>query len=228
MFEYFEPEVIREIKLARSAINVSFDRQGSKRDKISVVGIVVHFINQHYKAVTRLITLPSLPKHSKTGVDQVAVILPVLTHFGIGKENLGHFILDNATNNNTTLVELGKALNFDPKARRLRCIGHIINLIAEAYLFGQDYSTFKAEQKKAGGPQRRQLWRDRGELGKLHNLVAHIMASGKRSDVFRDLQVDNNTGVATGKIWQLVLDGGIRWNASYAMIRRALELRHAL
>ena len=152
MFEYFEPEVIREIKLARSTINVSFDKQGSKRDKISVVSIVIHFINQYYKAVTRLITLPSLPKHSKTGVDQVAVILPVLTYFGISKENLGYFILNNATNNNTTLVELGKALNFDPRERRLRYIGHIINLIAKAYFFGQDYSTFKAEQKKVGGP----------------------------------------------------------------------------
>ena len=119
-------------------------------------------------------------------------------------------------------------LGFEPKDRRLRCMGHVINLIVEAYLFGQDCSTFEVQWKKAGGPQRRQLWRGRGELGKLHNLVAHVMASGKRSDVFRDLQIDNNVGVANGKIWQLVLDGGIRWNASYSMIRRALELRQAL
>ena len=49
---------------------------------------------------------------------------------------IGYFVLDNATNNNTTLVELGKVLGFKPKDRRLRYIGHVINLILEAYLFG--------------------------------------------------------------------------------------------
>jgi hypothetical protein len=56
----------------------------------------------------------------------------------IDKSNLGYFVLNNALNNNTTLVELGKAIGFKPKAKRLRCIGHILNLIAKAYLFGQD------------------------------------------------------------------------------------------
>jgi hypothetical protein len=107
-------------------------------------------------------------------------------------------------------------------------MGHIINLIAQAYLFGQDYTSFEDEFKKAGAPSRREMWRKRGELGKLHNIVAHIMASGKRSEVFRDLQHDANTGAALGKIWQLVLDGGIRWNALYTMIRRAIELREAI
>jgi hypothetical protein len=110
----------------------------------------------------------------------------------------------------------------------LRCIGHIFNLIAEQYLFGQDAKSYEEEWKKAGAPERRQLWRRRGELGKLHNLVAHVMASGKRTELFLQLQGDLNTGVAEGKRWRLVLDGGIRWNSSYMMIRRGLELREAL
>jgi hypothetical protein len=107
-------------------------------------------------------------------------------------------------------------------------MGHVLNLIAEEYLFGQDSTTFPAEFKAAGAPERRQLWRRRGELGKLHNLVAHVMASGKRTDLFQGLQFDLNTGKAQGKMWKLVLDGGVRWNASYQMICRALELREAL
>jgi hypothetical protein len=71
--------------------------------------------------------------------------------------NLGYFVLDNALNNDTTLVELVKTLKFDPKERRLRCIGHILNLIAERYLFGQDVSVFKEEYKKAGALERRAL-----------------------------------------------------------------------
>ncbi len=97
---------------------------------------------------------------------------------------MGYFVLDNAQNNDTTLAELAKKMNFDPKERRLRCIGHILNLIAEAYLYGQDVKSFDKNFKEAGPGERRKLWRRRGELGKLHNLVTHVMASGKRTDIF--------------------------------------------
>jgi hypothetical protein len=119
-------------------------------------------------------------------------------------------------------------MRFDPKQKRLRCMGHIINLIATAYLFGQDEASFDDEYKKASPEDRRRLWRRRREVGKLHNLVAHVMASGKRTDLFLDLQNTLNIGVAEGKQWKLVLDGGVRWNATYWMIRRGLELREAL
>jgi hypothetical protein len=41
------------------------------------------------------------------------------------------------------------------------------------------------------------------------------MASGKRTDLFVNLQKTLNIGVAEGKQWKLVLDGGVRWNATY-------------
>jgi hypothetical protein len=107
-------------------------------------------------------------------------------------------------------------------------MGPIINLIAESYIFGQDASTWEETFNKAGPGERRKLWRQRGELGKIHNLVVHVVGSGKRTDLFEALQVDANIGVATKRVWKLVLDGGIRWNSTYLMIRRALELKEAL
>jgi hypothetical protein len=101
-------------------------------------------------------------------------------------------------------------MGFDPKAKRLRCMGHVLNLIAEAYLYGQDASDSEQRFKEQGLSGRRKMWRGRGELGKLHNLVAHVMASGKRSELFTALQTTENTGKAAGKRWKLVLDGGIR------------------
>ena len=68
LFEHFEPIVIREIANARSKISISFDGWGSKHEKISVVGVVVHFINEHYENVTRLIGLLELLGHGKAGV----------------------------------------------------------------------------------------------------------------------------------------------------------------
>jgi hypothetical protein len=173
LFEYFEPEIIKEVRTAKSKISISFDGWGSKREKLSVIGVVIHMINQKDKNVTRLIGLPELLGHGKTGVgeyfyslrvfliliillDQCAVILPLLTRFGITLSNLGYFVLDNASNNDTTLQELGKKIGFNPKARRLRCIGHILNLIAEPYLFGQDSSGFQKDYDKAGPLERRQ------------------------------------------------------------------------
>jgi hypothetical protein len=141
---------------------------------------------------------------------------------------LGYFILDNTLNNNTTLQELGKSMDLDPILKRLRCIGHIINLIAESYIFGQDASSWEDNFKKAGPGERRKLWRQRGELGKLHNLVVYVVASGKRTELFESLQIEANIGPAGKRVWKLVLDSGIRWNSIYLMIRRALELREAL
>jgi hypothetical protein len=68
MHTYFEPFIIEEIATAKSRISISFDGWGSKHEKISLLGVVVHFINSKYENVTRLIGLPELPNHGKSGV----------------------------------------------------------------------------------------------------------------------------------------------------------------
>ena len=105
------------------------------------------------------------------------MIIPLLRRFCISFKNLDYFVHDNAPNNDTTLNELADEFGFSVTGRRLRCMRHIINLIAEAYLFGQDAESFDDKYKKTGKPERRKLWRQRGPLGKLHNLVAHVMAA---------------------------------------------------
>jgi hypothetical protein len=68
MFKHFKLHIIEEIYNAKLRISISFDGWGLKRKRLSVVGVVVYFINNKYKVVTRLISLLLLPKHSKTGV----------------------------------------------------------------------------------------------------------------------------------------------------------------
>ncbi|KAG9239870.1 hypothetical protein BJ878DRAFT_390886, partial [Calycina marina] len=60
MFTYYEPQIIEEIRTAKSCITVPFDGWGSKHEKIIILGVVVHFINSKYENVTRLIGLPEL------------------------------------------------------------------------------------------------------------------------------------------------------------------------
>jgi hypothetical protein len=68
MFVYFEPKIIKEICIAKLYITISFDSWGLKRKRLSVVGVVVHFINIKNQNVTRLISLPMLPSYRKSSV----------------------------------------------------------------------------------------------------------------------------------------------------------------
>lgn len=77
MFTHFEPQLIAEVATAQSKMSITFDGWGSKREKISVVAVVLHFINGKGQLVTRLAGLPELPGHGKTGV-------------GTYKSNAGH------------------------------------------------------------------------------------------------------------------------------------------
>ena len=59
------------------------------------------------------------------------------------QDNIRYFVTDNATNNDTTIdiVLTDLMPHLSPRqrlARRLRCLGHVINLAAKAYLFGKD------------------------------------------------------------------------------------------
>ena len=66
-------------------------------------------------------------------------------------------MLDNALNNNTTLIKLSKTIRFKLIQKRLRYISHILNLISKSYIFGQDASTFKEDYKEALLKKRRKL-----------------------------------------------------------------------
>jgi hypothetical protein len=48
-------------------------------------------------------------------------------------------------------------MDFNPKTKRLRYIGHVLNLIIEAYLFRQDVKEFKKKYKEQGLIGRRKI-----------------------------------------------------------------------
>ena len=68
LFAHFESIIICEIANARSKISITFDGWGSKHEKLSVIGVIVHFINEYYKNVIYLIGLPELPGYGKASV----------------------------------------------------------------------------------------------------------------------------------------------------------------
>jgi hypothetical protein len=71
IFIYFKPKVIEEIQNAKSKILILFNGWGLKREKLSVVGVIVYFINDKYEAILRLIGLLKLLGHGKSSVGEL-------------------------------------------------------------------------------------------------------------------------------------------------------------
>ncbi|KNB16592.1 hypothetical protein FOXG_14416 [Fusarium oxysporum f. sp. lycopersici 4287] len=107
---------------------------------------------------------------------------------------VGTVISDNVTTNDTCLSYFYRQLDpsirpADTKARRMRCYGHVLNLVARAFLFGKDAESFELESDINGmrGLQEQDLrhWRSKGPIGKLHNIVKFIRSSPQRSEYFK-------------------------------------------
>jgi hypothetical protein len=88
-------------------------------------------------------------KGPHTGENQAEIIIEVIKDYKLGK-HIGYFITDNASNNNTAIQFVLE--HFYPSmpekrrlARRLRCLGHVINLAAKAFLYGQEYNAFEKD-----------------------------------------------------------------------------------
>ena len=69
------------------------------------------------------------------------------------------------------------------------------------------------------------LWRKRGPLGKLHNIVIFICRTPQRRERFANIRSFDASEKGDFDHLQLVVDNATRWNSLYAMIERAIKLR---
>jgi hypothetical protein len=126
--------VKRDLANAKSKIHTSFDLWTSG-NHLALNGIVAHYLDNTFKSQTITLATPEqIGAHA--GVDLAEGVTAVLKDFEITSEMIGYFVLDNASNNDTAIIAIAKEFGFNPVERRLRCAGHIINLIARALLFG--------------------------------------------------------------------------------------------
>jgi len=192
----------------------------------------------------------SLGSHTSTNIANN--LFDVLKDYQIYGCQIAYFVANNASNNDIALAALVERVNIDLIASRLRCIGHIFNLVYIAILFGvpnkedledaqhdfsqsqgdnatsgtQAIASFKAIIEHGSDKAQHQAWRRRGPISKLHNLVVNIKGSSSKKKLFKSKQtelVDDNETSHT-KILQLVINGSIRWNSTYLMIEQAIYL----
>ena len=115
--------------------------------------------------------------------------------------------------------------------RRSRCLRYIINLTVKVFLFSNSVEVFKTvtegvdetsvdldseTMKKAQA-----AWRDKGVIGKLHNIIVYIRSSPQRREAFKRVVLGDDE---TDSLMP-VLDNSTRWNLTYGSLHRALKIR---
>jgi hypothetical protein len=116
-------------------------------------------------------------------------------------------------------------LEFEATERRLRCAGHIFNLVAHSILFGTDNANLEPIGDAIHDDDILSLelakWRSKGPIGKLHNIVLWI----RRSALHRERLQEKQRELGFKDKKQLVQDNSTRWNSTYYSLQRAVELR---
>ena len=222
-------ELTSLLEAAQSKISISFDMWTSNNHH-SFLGIVAHFVDATYNQRDVLIAFRNLFS-DHTGSAQALAVLDVIREYNF-EPRLHCFVSDNARNNDNKFI---KAINkysdhlILGQQHRIRCTGHIINLVVKATLFGQ-VSKFEETLANAAPKEQFDLWRKQGVVGKLHNFVNAVCGSHKRRERFTQLQKEltDEDPLWTFGTLHLKQDGGVRWNSVYAMLNRCRQLKPAI
>lgn len=186
-------QVKQVLSQAKSRIHISFDLWTSPNG-YSICGICAHFVSQNLRNTAALLGMKRM-KGQHSGENIAGVIIPVLIEYEV-TPRLGVFIADNAGDNDTAirviLAQLRPDLSID--SRRARCLGHIINLAAKAFLFGSDIEAFEEAVEKVTDDtpvdsktmrDAQVAWRKKGVIGRFHNLTVFIRATPQRREAFK-------------------------------------------
>lgn len=219
--------VRRAIQSAKTRIHLAVDIWTSPNNYL-FLAICASFIDHNDYFRNILIGLRTVP--SQSGEDQWSVLLPVLEEYGCTKA-IGVVTGDNSGTNDTLcraisayLAEIHR-IDWNPSQNRIRCQGHIFNLVVQAYLFNneeeeEEMASYDKEEfldiqrdKKQIRERQNKIRTQMGAMGKLHNLIVHIRGSANRTREF----VEN-----AGR--RVPLDNRTRWNSWYSMLEVAQQL----
>lgn len=184
-----------DLQRARSKISVSFDGWTSPNHR-GFIGVVAMFIDTNGQRRITVLGVRRL-EGEHTGENIGEAVIKVLEDYGIYGDQVGYFMLDNIKSNDTAVDYILRKLcpSLTPRQRRrrrLRCLGHVVNLCCKAFLFGKDADKFVEElecHNQRGDFDAIDLhWRKQGCLGRLQNLVRYIRCTPQRREEFASIR----------------------------------------
>ncbi len=143
-FDARKNDIRQQFYKSKTSIYLSFDLWTSP-NLLAIVGVVAHYINERYEVETLFLDLRRL--RGRYNDENIAeAVVSVVNLYKIA-DKIGCFVLDNATLNDICVEEILRQLNIDNSVeyRRLRYLGHIINLGAKVFLFSQNLDAFVKE-----------------------------------------------------------------------------------
>jgi hypothetical protein len=226
--------VREELDEAVTQIHISFDLWTSP-NRLAFISIFGHFIDRSNSHQSRLLAFRrQIGSHA--GENIAYTVRNVVRDWGIDRK-IGVSICDNAASNDVCLRNFYTNLDAsitraDAEARRMRCFGHILNLVAQAFLYGDDAASFELQSEAYGMLERveedLEHWRAKGPVGKLHNIVKFIRASPQRTEAFKahareqeEADIYKLAEESTAEL-EVIQNNATRWNSTYMMIERAL------
>jgi hypothetical protein len=115
----------------------------------------------------------------------------------------------------------------EEKHCRLRCLGHIINLAAQDFMFGQNSEKWLREhaaiEDSVDIEELQHSWISQGVIGHIQNLISLIRSSPQRRQAFR--KITGTDSDSKKQNLMLLQNNTTRWNSTYKMLVRALELK---
>jgi hypothetical protein len=220
-----EGRINEQLRNAAGKISVTLDCWTSPNNK-AFLGVTGHYIDDDWTLKSLLLDFVPLPGEH-TGENLCGAFVDVCERRGIlGK--LQGVTTDNAANIDKLLTCLEVAgskrgVVFAKDQQRVRCVAHVVNLAAQAFLCELRAEDSRADSNGGGGGS--VAMQTEGELciDKLRHVVRWIRSSPQRSRNFmalcKDCQVSEK-GV--------ILDSCTRWNSTYEMIKRARAPRAAI
>ncbi|KAF7444167.1 Dimer-Tnp-hAT domain containing protein [Pyrenophora tritici-repentis] len=200
---------------SRSRISISFDLWTSP-NPYAILGVVAMWINTTgMRRVTALGMRRIYGEH--TGENLGSVVLELLEEYDISGDQIGYFMLDNASANDTAVEFILKDLCPWMKSKQRVPYGRN----CEKYLAKLEKHHQRGDYTKV-----EELWKKFGCLGRLHNLVRYIRLTPQRRKEFATIIIGGDLSQFDGL--ELIQNNSTRWNSWFYSITRALNVRERL